>query len=50
MVRTTHKLVAGGGEINMPFEEAPWGSYYGQAFDRFGVMWAFDVEGSPNAS
>ncbi|QZY51486.1 VOC family protein [Leucobacter tenebrionis] len=35
------KLVDGGGEIGMPFERAPWGDWYGQVFDRFGVMWAF---------
>lgn len=38
------KFVAAGGSVNMPFEKAPWGSHYGQVFDRFGVMWAFDVE------
>lgn len=38
------KLVDAGGSINMPFEQSPWGSYYGQVFDKFGVMWAFDVE------
>lgn len=37
------KLLDGGGSVNMPFEPAPWGSHYGQVFDRFGVMWAFDV-------
>lgn len=37
------RLVAAGGSVNMPFELAPWGSHYGQVFDRFGVMWAFDV-------
>ena len=37
------KLVAAGGSVNMPFELAPWGSHYGQVFDRFGVMWSFDV-------
>lgn len=37
------KLVAGGGKTNMPFEEAPWGGWYGQVFDRFGVMWAFSA-------
>ncbi|MDN5572039.1 MAG: VOC family protein [Propionibacteriaceae bacterium] len=42
-------LVDGGGSVNMPFELAPWGSYYGQAFDRFGVMWSFDVE-APDAA
>lgn len=37
------KLVDGGGSVNMPFEQAPWGDYYGQVFDKFDVMWAFDV-------
>lgn len=38
------KLVAGGGEIGMPFEQPPWGGWYGQVFDRFGVMWAFSCD------
>lgn len=38
------KLVQGGGHVGMPFEQAPWGGYYGQVFDRFGVMWAFSCE------
>ncbi len=39
------KLVDGGGEIgSMPFSEAPWGGWYGQVFDRFGVMWAFSCD------
>lgn len=38
------RLLAGGGEMGMPFEVAPWGGYYGQVFDRFGVMWAFSCE------
>lgn len=38
------RLVDGGGHVGMPFEEAPWGGFYGQVIDRFGVMWAFDVE------
>lgn len=38
------KIVDAGGEVNMPFELAPWGGHYGQVFDPFGVMWAFDVE------
>ncbi|QIK72050.1 VOC family protein [Propioniciclava coleopterorum] len=37
-------LVDAGGSVGMPFEPAPWGAYYGQVFDRFGVMWAFDVD------
>lgn len=40
------KMVDGGGSINMPFEPAPWGGHYGQVFDRYGVMWSFDVGGT----
>ncbi|WP_347568602.1 VOC family protein [Isoptericola sp. AK164] len=27
----------------MPFEKAPWGDYYGQLTDKFGIAWMFDV-------
>lgn len=39
------KIVRGGGEAGMPFEKAPWGDWYGQVFDRYGVMWAFSAAG-----
>lgn len=35
------KFLAGGGTEGMPFAEAPWGDWYGQVFDRYGVMWSF---------
>lgn len=38
------KLVVGGGRVEMPFEKAPWGGWYGQVFDHSGVMWAFSAE------
>lgn len=38
------KLLDGGGEMGMPFEQPPWGGWYGQVFDRFGVMWAFSCD------
>lgn len=41
--RVIDAFLAGGGERNMPFELAPWGDWYGQVFDRFGVMWALSV-------
>ena len=37
------KLEAGGGHTGMPFEKAPWGDWYGQVFDRYGVMWSFSA-------
>lgn len=39
------KFVTAGGSVNMKFELAPWGDYYGQVFDKFGVMWALNVAG-----
>ena len=38
------KLIDGGGTEGMPFDRAPWGGWYGQVFDRFGVMWSFSAE------
>lgn len=40
------KLEDSGGHMSMPFEQAPWGDFYGQVFDRFGVMWAFTASAS----
>ncbi|MFC5337902.1 VOC family protein [Leucobacter denitrificans] len=37
-------FVEQGGSVGMPFERAPWGDWYGQVFDRYGVMWAFSCE------
>ena len=41
--RTIDKLAADGGSQPMPFDLAPWGDWYGQVFDRFGVMWQISV-------
>ena len=37
-------FVTAGGSVAMPFEVAPWGGWYGQVFDKFGVMWALSVD------
>lgn len=29
--------------IDVPLEKAPWGDYFGQLTDRFGVVWMFDI-------
>lgn len=41
------RMVDHGGQVTMPFEEAPWGGFYGQVMDKFEVLWAFDVEAEP---
>ncbi|RSZ65149.1 VOC family protein [Corynebacterium hylobatis] len=37
------RLTAGGGEVTMAFEKAPWGDYYGQVTDQFGVVWMLNA-------
>ena len=35
-----------GGTVVMPMDKAPWGDFYGQVTDRYGIAWMFDV-GAP---
>lgn len=42
--RLIDRFAANGGQVEMPFEVAPWGGWYGQVRDRYGVLWAFDAE------
>lgn len=37
-------LLETGASVEMSFEPAPWGGYFGQVQDRFGVLWAFSVD------
>ncbi|WP_295119997.1 VOC family protein [uncultured Chitinophaga sp.] len=37
------KALSAGGKVNMPFEKAPWGDFYGDFTDKFGVQWMFNV-------
>lgn len=37
------KLMADGGTEAMPFGVAPWGDWYGQVKDKFGVLWQIAV-------
>lgn len=37
------KFTASGGQVEMPFEKAPCGDYYGQVKDNYGALWAFSV-------
>ncbi|MBS1764941.1 MAG: VOC family protein [Bacteroidetes bacterium] len=38
-----HGLSAGG-EIEMPIEESPWGSYFGMFRDKYGIEWMVDFD------
>ncbi|MDN5761578.1 MAG: VOC family protein [Microlunatus sp.] len=35
-----------GGQVSMPLEQAPWGDFFGQLTDRFGVSWMVNIAGS----
>ncbi|GGO63736.1 VOC family protein [Microbacterium nanhaiense] len=37
-----------GGSVELPFNEAPWGSWFGQLVDAFGVTWMIEGGGEQN--
>ncbi|WP_447642027.1 MULTISPECIES: VOC family protein [Chitinophagaceae] len=34
--------LSAGGDIEMPMEDSPWGSYFGMFRDKFGIEWMVD--------
>ena len=36
------KSLSAGGKIEMPIRDQPWGDYYGDFTDKFGVRWMVD--------
>lgn len=43
------KGLADGGEVRVPLEKAPWGDYYGDLTDKFGVKWMVNLSGAGDA-
>jgi PhnB protein len=37
------------GQIEMPIEDSPWGSYFGMFRDKFGIEWMVDFDPKFNA-
>jgi PhnB protein len=37
-----------GGQIEVPIEDSPWGSYFGMFRDKYGIEWMVDFD--PNDS
>ncbi|WP_221584713.1 VOC family protein [Microbacterium sp. G2-8] len=37
--------LSAGGSVTMPWAKAPWGSWFGQLTDRFGVSWMIEGGG-----
>ena len=36
--------LSAGGQIEMPLEESPWGSYFGMFRDKYGIEWMVDFD------
>ena len=36
--------LSAGGEIEMPIEDSPWGSYFGMFRDKYGIEWMVDFD------
>ncbi len=43
LVRSAFEALSDGASDVLPFELAPWGDYYGQLKDKFGISWMFDA-------
>ncbi len=44
-IRGWFEALGEGGTVDLPFEQAPWGDYFGQVTDRFGIHWMFNAAG-----
>ena len=42
-LRSAFEAISQGGTPGMPLEKAPWGDYFGQFTDKYGVSWMFDI-------
>ncbi len=36
--------LSAGGQIEMPMEDSPWGSYFGMFRDKYGIEWMVDYD------
>jgi PhnB protein len=36
--------LSAGGQIEMPMEDSPWGSYFGMFRDKYGIEWMVDFD------
>ena len=45
-IRGYWDAITADGQVTVPFEQAPWGDYFGMAVDRFGINWLFNLTGA----
>lgn len=50
VLRRYFDQLAEGGTVMMPLEKAPWGDYFGQCTDRYGVIWMVNISGEEEGS
>ena len=36
--------LSAGGQIEVPLDESPWGSYFGMFRDKYGIEWMIDFD------
>ena len=48
-IRGYWEKLSEGGQVMMPLEQAPWGDYFGQLVDKFGISWMVNIAGSGSA-
>ncbi len=41
--------LAAGGKVEMPFEKAFWGAWFGMLVDKFGIQWMINYDEKPAA-
>lgn len=37
-----HSRLQEGGEVQIPFDASPWGAYFGQVIDSYGIVWMLE--------
>ncbi len=42
--------LSAGGQIEMPMEDSPWGSYFGMFRDKYGIEWMVDFDAKYRAA
>ncbi len=40
--------LSAGGQIEVPMDESPWGSYFGMFRDKYGIEWMVNFEPNDN--
>lgn len=42
-IKAAYEKLSDGATPGVPLDLAPWGDYYGQLTDRYGIPWMFDI-------